>query len=592
MKTGRYKIVKELSNRGLFSIDIGCKYSKFAEISIDIDPSVSPTIIADARYLPIKDNIFERVYLLDIIEHLPKNTEKKTLLEINRILKKNGELIITTPNDYWLFTLTDPAWYLLGHRHYKKELLLKMIKDVGFNIETCFTRGGFWAEIFALWYYLITYPFKFKTPKYIVDKENKEYEKYKKNGFTIFVKAKKMHHKRNNELSKFGVYGILNCVVSSYKVVSGGDTSFIEICRRLDRRGHGICIHTTEAGYEMCKNNGLNADYKIISSHTSDKFGIILSYIIRTIKSILIIPKLEDDTIIYSSSDYLPDTIPALCMKLKNRRLKWVMASHLIAPSPFDISIKHGKKNHCGINDLLFSLSQNFSIYLAKHFADLVLVVNSDMKKYFESKGISSGIIKIMDNGIDVKSISKIQKEGDFYDGCFLGRFHPQKGLFDLIEIWSFVCKKNHDARLAIIGAGTNEWRNKLKTEIIEKKLQNNIDILGFLDEENKYKIMKSSKVFLFPSTYESWGIVACEAMACGLPVVAYDLSIFKEIYPKGMITVPVGDTMTFAKVVLDLMENNEQYYNLKNEALEMASKYDWDLTTKSVLKHIEDLFD
>jgi len=270
MKTGRYKIVKELSNRGLFSIDIGCKYSKFAEISIDIDPSVSPTIIADARYLPIKDNIFERVYLLDIIEHLPKNTEKKTLLEINRILKKNGELIITTPNDYWLFTLTDPAWYLLGHRHYKKELLLKMIKDVGFNIETCFTRGGFWAEIFALWYYLITYPFKFKTPKYIVDKENKEYEKYKKNGFTIFVKAKKMHHKRNNELSKFGVYGILNCVVSSYKVVSGGDTSFIEICRRLDRRGHGICIHTTEDGYEMCKNNGLNVDYKIISSHTSE----------------------------------------------------------------------------------------------------------------------------------------------------------------------------------------------------------------------------------------------------------------------------------------------------------------------------------
>jgi glycosyltransferase involved in cell wall biosynthesis len=113
---------------------------------------------------------------------------------------------------------------------------------------------------------------------------------------------------------------------------------------------------------------------------------------------------------------------------------------------------------------------------------------------------------------------------------------------------------------------------------------------MGFLDEEEKYKIMKSCKIFMFPSFYESWGIVSAEAMACGLPVVAYDLPIFKNIFPKGMIRVPIGDIGQFAVRVLELLDAEDLRKAISKAAKEFIKKYDWEKISKKELKILKKL--
>jgi glycosyltransferase involved in cell wall biosynthesis len=162
------------------------------------------------------------------------------------------------------------------------------------------------------------------------------------------------------------------------------------------------------------------------------------------------------------------------------------------------------------------------------------------------------------------------------YDGIFLGRLHPQKGLFDLVRIWKRVCEKRPGSRLGVIGGGSDWWFGKLKQEITAAGLTGQVDLLGFRQGEDKVRLLKAAGVFLMPSHYESFGQVAVEAMASGLPVVAYDLPIYREIFPTGMIKTALEDEAAFAAEVLSLLDDPARREAAVAQARARAAVFDW----------------
>ena len=239
---------------------------------------------------------------------------------------------------------------------------------------------------------------------------------------------------------------------------------------------------------------------------------------------------------------------------------------------------------------------QRPTYYIVRRFADLVFVTSEpDVEKFITKKRSKDKII-VVQGGVDIMESEKYMKEGSIipvserkYDACFVGRFHYQKGVLELIDIWKGVCKNKKDAKLAMIGDGLLE--SDVKEKINEYQLGNNIDLLGFRDGREKYEIFKQSKMMVHPATYDSGGMAAAEGMAWKLPGVSFDLEALKTYYPKGMIKAEIGNNKKFAENILELLDDKELYEKISNDAHNLIIEaWDWKKRSVKIMESILNL--
>jgi glycosyltransferase involved in cell wall biosynthesis len=370
--------------------------------------------------------------------------------------------------------------------------------------------------------------------------------------------------------------------------LSGGDVRFIEIFKRLAHLDR--LIVTSLVGRAICENNNLKASYVLTTKELYDS-NILFTYFVRILKALSLRIGIRDKDIIYSTSDFLTDTFPAFIWKLRNRKANWVICVFLLVPTLFkDYSRGYSKANRFSMPSIkrtLYYLSQQLTMFLGRRWADQILVLNEMDKGYLvNSRGVAGSKISVVEGGVDYSHLKSLKgKKSEVYDGIFLGRFHSQKGIFDLIKIWKLVCKKKPEARLCVIGGGPQSLVQKVKESIKKENLYKNIDLVGPKTGDEKFLLLKSGSVFLCPSYYESFAIVIAEAMACGLPVVAYDLAIYNDIYEEHILKVPSGDVSKFADAVIHLLSNGKLRKSLGFKGQEFVQKYDWGRIAKKEYK-------
>lgn len=147
-----------------------------------------------ADKLPVANGVADFVVMFDTIEHVPQKSEALALKEANRILKKGGRLVLSTPNKNFWTTLLDPAWYF-GHRHYRVDYLKSILRKAGFEVEKLEIRGGIWFSIYLLWQYVMKWVFRkpLAVNKFLVTKDDEQFSE-KEGIHTIFLIAKKTWH--------------------------------------------------------------------------------------------------------------------------------------------------------------------------------------------------------------------------------------------------------------------------------------------------------------------------------------------------------------------------------------------------------------
>lgn len=148
--------------------------------------------IGSAINLPFPDQSFDTVVSWEVIEHIPKGTEKKMFSEVQRVLKKDGIFYLSTPHLSFWATLLDPAWWLIGHRHYSQGRLVSYAKKNGLEMIDVKIKGKWWSSFSILNMYISKWILR-RNPLFGAVFSQKEHEEYMADdGFgDIFIKFKK-----------------------------------------------------------------------------------------------------------------------------------------------------------------------------------------------------------------------------------------------------------------------------------------------------------------------------------------------------------------------------------------------------------------
>lgn len=321
--------------------------------------------------------------------------------------------------------------------------------------------------------------------------------------------------------------------------------------------------------------------YKVYLTSSGSKaiesFRLIPAYFNRIMKSMFL--RFDDKPdVIVCSTHILFDTLPGFILQLRFRTKLVVYVHHIIG--------KHSDHRR-GILSSISKLAEKLSLPLIRS-ANIVFVVNEEVRSDLIEMGFDPAKISVSSNGIDYSYIDTIRPTDDTrYDGCFCGRLVKRKGIYDLIKIWKLVTSHFPTSKLVIVGDGPEY--TSLSNKMTEMNLVDNIKLTGFISERDKFLIMKRSKVFIFPSYEEGWGIAVAEAIACGLNVVLYDIGTY-DLFRKHVIMVEKANTSKMAKIIINLIER-ENLKSIKDKKLvRIESVLDWKEVANKELRHIDDI--
>jgi len=362
----------------------------------------------------------------------------------------------------------------------------------------------------------------------------------------------------------------------SKTLVTGGEYHMLRVLKNWSLQ-HNISLILPKIGYQTSKGILPNVDLFYFSSYEQDDteiknvFRLLTSYFVRIIRSILISPKQHPDIII-TASHLLYDIIPAIIIR-RRYKSKLVVYNHGVW-RPY-------RSYNEGLRSNLMLLNEKLSLFLCKRSADIVFAINAETRDFLVHKGFNASKITLMRNGIEHELIESVRAGPKKYEASFCGRLVKRKGIYDLLDIWNDVMKHFPEGRLVIIGKG--EELNDLRKAIDKYGLEKNIVLTGYAPDKEKISFFKSSKVFVYPSYEESWGITVTEAMACGLPVVCYNLSAFNFL-SLGIVKLDIGNKKLMADSIINLLRDDNQRVELGQSAKIESKKLDWEEISKDEL--------
>jgi len=191
----------------------------------------------------------------------------------------------------------------------------------------------------------------------------------------------------------------------------------------------------------------------------------------------------------------------------------------------------------------------------------------------------------IIPNGIYVNRYSEgksIQKWSGNTIG-FIGRFEePRKGLSILVDALPVISRFAPDVRVLVAGPGDPEE----VIENIDPQLRQRFEFLGKITEDEKADFMSSVAVYVAPNTGgESFGIILAEALAGGACVVASDIPAFDDLLGQGEYgALFESESATeLAKVVIDLLRDENKRKELSSRGKERARLFDWTVVAEQV---------
>jgi len=174
----------------------------------------------------------------------------------------------------------------------------------------------------------------------------------------------------------------------------------------------------------------------------------------------------------------------------------------------------------------------------------------------------------------------------------YVGRLVFYKNVEVLIKAINIVKKTEPDVKLIIVGGGPHE--KILRNLISDLKLQSNIEFKGYVDAEEKIKLIVSSNALLFPSLCEGFGLVILEAFSQNRPVFVSNVKPLSDIISNqetGYVLDPHNEKI-WAEHIIKIIKNPKEAERMGKNGMELLkTKYNQDNMYEKIIKMYQEIF-
>jgi len=275
---------------------------------------------------------------------------------------------------------------------------------------------------------------------------------------------------------------------------------------------------------------------------------------------------------------YLPIGLRLGSMKYK------VMWTELLQQTPVVGSLS--KEDNSGFN----LLAENLSLYGYSRLKQIkgylrltafkyaidhrpILAVSRSIPYELSRLGVNANVIVVEPgNASDKCPFRNLNRE---YDVGFFARVVPEKGIFDFIKAIKIL--KEIIPNLKVFISGSIDSKNMKKIIHTIRALNLNVELRFNVTREEKFRLLASTKVLLYPTRADAFPTVVLEALSCGTPVVAYGIPAIRFNFDTPAVL--KVEPLNIRGLVLATMQILKEglWESLENEALNFASRFTWD---------------
>ena len=202
---------------------------------------------------------------------------------------------------------------------------------------------------------------------------------------------------------------------------------------------------------------------------------------------------------------------------------------------------------------------------------------------------VDSNKMKLITPGVDVEIFSPdstVKRENIFLS---IGRIQEQKGQIETIKFLDNFKKVENNFTCYFVGGPSgksgNEYLEELKQTVVDFNLESHVVFLNNLSQTEIRDLLNKSKLLIHTSKFETFGLVAAEANAMGVPVLTTNSGSVLEIvesnengyYSESLID---GNVNNFVK---ELLNNNDKFHEIMLNCLDKSKAYSWANTAKEI---------
>lgn len=172
----------------------------------------------------------------------------------------------------------------------------------------------------------------------------------------------------------------------------------------------------------------------------------------------------------------------------------------------------------------------------------------------------------------------------------YIGGFDSRKNIPALIRAFKILRERYdiRDIRLVLAGEDKSRFSHlftDIKKGVKGLGLEENVKLVGFIEQKDVPAFYRQCELFVLPSLYEGFGLMALEAMASGAPAVVSKSSSLPEIGGDAVLYFNPYDEEEMARVMAKILRNDKLKRTLSQRGKERVQKFSWKKFVEIVLK-------